>query len=77
VINFGANEAAFLLDVDLSRYCFWIERIVRGYDGVADVRALLGHLPKASRQKSIWQHAAAELDKAAVGADTADVAVAL
>jgi hypothetical protein len=32
---------------------------------LADVRALLGHLPKATREKSTWQHVAAELDKAA------------
>jgi hypothetical protein len=44
---------------------------------LADVRALLGHLPKATRAKSTWQHVAAELDKAAAGADPADVSVAL
>jgi hypothetical protein len=44
---------------------------------LADVRALLGHLPKATREKSTWQHVAAELDKAAAGADVADVSVAL
>jgi hypothetical protein len=44
---------------------------------LADVRVLLGHLPKASREKSTWQHVAAEIDKAAAGADTADVSVAL
>jgi hypothetical protein len=42
---------------------------------LADVRALLGLLPKASRAKSTWQHVAAELDKA--GADPADMSVAL
>jgi hypothetical protein len=44
---------------------------------LADVRTLLGRLPKASRAKETWQHVAAELDKAAGGADTADVSVAL
>jgi hypothetical protein len=44
---------------------------------LADVRTLLGHLPKASRAKETWQHVAAELEKAAGGADTADVSVAL
>jgi hypothetical protein len=44
---------------------------------LADVRALIGHLPKATREKSTWKHVAAELDKAAAGADTAHVAVAL
>jgi hypothetical protein len=44
---------------------------------LADVRALIGHLPKASRAKPTWQHVAAELDKAAAGADPADVSVAL
>jgi len=41
------------------------------------VRTLIGHLPKASREKSTWQHVAAELNNAAAGADTADVSVAL
>jgi hypothetical protein len=41
------------------------------------VRTLLGHLPKATRAKSTWQHVAAELDKAAAGADAADVSAAL
>lgn len=44
---------------------------------LADVRTPLGHLPKASREKSTWQHVAAELDKAAAGGDTVDVSVAL
>jgi hypothetical protein len=44
---------------------------------LADVRTLLGHLPKQTREKSTWQHVAAELDKAAAGADPADVSVAL
>ena len=43
---------------------------------LADVRALLGHLPKETRAKSTWQHVEAELDKAAAGADPADVSVA-
>jgi len=44
---------------------------------LADLRTLLGHLPKQSCEKSTWQHVTAELDKAAAGADTADVSVAL
>jgi hypothetical protein len=44
---------------------------------LADVRKLLGHLPKQTREKSTWQHVAAELTKAAAGADPADVSVAL
>jgi len=36
---------------------------------LADVRPLIGHLPKATREKETWQHVAAELDKAAAGAD--------
>jgi hypothetical protein len=44
---------------------------------LTDVRALLGHLPKQSREKSTWQHIAAELDKAAAGGATAGVSVAL
>jgi hypothetical protein len=44
---------------------------------LADVRALLSHLPEATRAKSTWEHVAAELDQAAGGADPADVAAAL
>ena len=44
---------------------------------LADLRTLLGLRPKASREKSTWQHVAAELDKAAAGADPVDVSVAL
>ncbi len=44
---------------------------------LADVRTVIGHPPKATREKSTWQHVVAELDKAAGGADTADVSVAL
>jgi hypothetical protein len=44
---------------------------------LADVRKLLGLLPKEARAKSTWQHVEAELDKAAAGADPADVSVAL
>jgi hypothetical protein len=44
---------------------------------LADVRKLLGHLPKQTREKSTWQHVAAELAEAAKGADPANVAVAL
>jgi hypothetical protein len=35
---------------------------------LADVRTLLGHLPKQTREKSTWQHVAGELDKAAAPA---------
>jgi hypothetical protein len=38
---------------------------------LADVRRLIGHLPKASREKSTWQHVAA------VSGDTAQVSIAL
>ena len=44
---------------------------------LADVRELLGHLPKDVRARSTWQGVANQLDTAARGADTADVAVAL
>jgi len=44
---------------------------------LGDVHALLGHLPKQSRQKSTWQHVEAELKKAAAGGDTAQVSIAL
>src|SRR5271169_4116350 len=42
---------------------------------LADVRTLLGHLPKETRAKSTWRHVEAELKKA--GADTAQVSIAL
>jgi hypothetical protein len=44
---------------------------------LADVRTLLGHLPKETRAKSTWQHVAAELNAAAAGADTIGVSIAL
>jgi hypothetical protein len=44
---------------------------------LADVRELMRHLPEDRREMSTWRHVAAELDKAAHGADVADVAVAL
>ncbi len=44
---------------------------------LADVRALIGHLPRSARGKSTWQHVRSELDKAAAGADTESVSVAL
>jgi hypothetical protein len=44
---------------------------------LADVRSLLGHLPKDVRARSTWQSVVDQLDAAARGADTADVAVAL
>jgi hypothetical protein len=44
---------------------------------LADVRTLIGHLPKQSREKETWQHVAADLKKAAGGGDTAQVSIAL
>jgi hypothetical protein len=44
---------------------------------LADVRKLIGHLPPDHRERKSWQHVAAELDKAAAGADLIDVSVAL
>jgi len=44
---------------------------------LADVRTLIGHLPKETRAKSTWQHVEAELKKAAAGGDVAQVYVAL
>ena len=45
---------------------------------LADVRKLIEkHLPKETRAKSTWQHVAAELKKAAAGADPRDLSVAL
>jgi hypothetical protein len=44
---------------------------------LADVRDFLKHIPKERRQLHTWQHVKSELDKAAAGADTASVSVAL
>ena len=44
---------------------------------LADVRTLLGHLPKETRAKSTWQHIEAELKKAANGGDRTDLWAAL
>ena len=44
---------------------------------LADVRTLLRHLPEDRRAWHTWHHVAAELEQAAAGADTVDVAVAL
>jgi hypothetical protein len=44
---------------------------------LADVRALLGHLPKETRARDTWQHVEAELKRAAAGADTIQVLIAL
>jgi hypothetical protein len=44
---------------------------------LADVRDFLKRIPKDRRQFDTWKHVAAELDKCAAGADTADVSVAL
>jgi hypothetical protein len=37
---------------------------------LADVRTLIGHLPKETRARDTWQQVEAELKKAAVGGDT-------
>jgi hypothetical protein len=44
---------------------------------LADVRTLIGHLPREARAKSTWQHVEAELKKAAASGVTAQVWVAL
>ena len=45
---------------------------------LADVRALVQHLPKDHREKSTWRHVEKQLNAAAVGTvDTVDVAVPL
>jgi hypothetical protein len=40
---------------------------------LADVRTLIGHLPKATRARDNWQHVARTLDEAAHGADPVQV----
>jgi hypothetical protein len=44
---------------------------------LADVRELMRHLPAGHRERPTWRRVAAELEQAAVGADTVDVAIAL
>jgi len=44
---------------------------------LADVRELLGHVPKDFRAKDTWRYVAKTLDDAARGGDPVDVAVAL
>jgi hypothetical protein len=44
---------------------------------LADVRALLNHLPKETRAKSAWQHVEAGLKQAATGGDTTELWAAL
>lgn len=44
---------------------------------LADVRTLIGHLPKERRQFHTWQYVEAELNKAVAGGDTEQVYVAL
>jgi len=46
-------------------------------DTLADVRTLLGHLPKETRARDTWQHVEAELKKAAADGDTTQVSIAL
>jgi hypothetical protein len=50
-----------------------------GHDAapLRDVRELMRHLPVEHRSRPTWRHVAAELDKVAASADTADVSVAL
>ncbi|MGB8739759.1 MAG: hypothetical protein WCD52_05775, partial [Xanthobacteraceae bacterium] len=44
---------------------------------LADVRTLLGHLPKETRARDTWRHVEAELEKASAGGDTTQVSIAL
>jgi hypothetical protein len=44
---------------------------------IADVRSLLGHLPKETRALDTWQHVEAELKKAAADGNTAQMSIAL
>jgi hypothetical protein len=44
---------------------------------LADLGTLLRHLPAGHGWRRTWRHVAAELDKAAAGADTVEVSVAL
>ena len=40
---------------------------------LADLRALIGHLPKETRARKTWQHVERELKKAAAGGDAMQI----
>ena len=44
---------------------------------LANVRELIRHLPEDRRARPTWRHVTAELERAAAGADMADVSIAL
>jgi hypothetical protein len=44
---------------------------------LADVRTLLGHLPKETRAKGTWRHVEAKLKQAAADGDTTELWAAL
>jgi hypothetical protein len=44
---------------------------------LADVHTLTRHLPADRRDRTTWRHVMVELDKAAAGADPAEVSIAL
>jgi hypothetical protein len=44
---------------------------------LADVRKLLGHIPKERRELSTWRHVEATLQACAAGEDTVNISVAL
>src|SRR5271169_1784652 len=54
-----------------------IQRISTPDDPRRRVRDFLKHIPKERRAFDTWQHVEAELNKAAAGADTAQVSIAL
>ncbi len=44
---------------------------------LADVRALIEHLPNDHRDDPTWRHVAAQLEQAAVGVEVVDFGIAL
>jgi len=44
---------------------------------LADVQALMGHLPEDHRERTTWRYAAAMLEAGALKGDTKDIAIAL
>ena len=69
----------------MSPRCDWSRALPRALtiptimdlETLADVRTLLGHLPKQTRAKGTWQHVEAKLKQTAAGGDATELWAAL